>query len=324
MKIIRTVNGDISPDTLGVTQVHEHLSCDTTVAKSAAPFPAFVSPMIIQDVDTITRELQDFHAASGRAMVEVTVIGWGRDVLTLQEMSLRSGVHIIATSGFYTREYIPEFARSASVEYLTEFLVAEINEGIEGTGIKAGLLKAGCSYPVIEGLEKKCATAVAKAAVQTGAAVTTHSPAAGRFEVPGGNLGYQYLEIFESAGLDPARVIIGHADQNADIRQLVDLAKRGASIEFDVIGKNHRLLDETRIELLGKLADAGFEKNLLLSTDRCRIDESKVFGGPGYDHLLLSFIPRLKASGFEDTLIHQMLVENPAEILAIQVTGDRH
>jgi len=319
MKIIRTVNGDIDPSVLGITQTHEHLTCDQTLGKMDDSFPALSSPMILKDAATITKELQGYYAVGGRAMVEATVFGWGRDVLALREMSLSSSVHIIASSGFYTQEYIPEFAYEASVEMLAEFLVNELTQGMESTNIKAGLLKSGCGYPIIEGLEKKCATAVARAARITGAAITTHSPAAGRFETPGGNLGYQFLKVFEAEGVDPSRVIIGHADQNADIRQLIDLARQGAMIEFDVIGKNFRLLDETRIELLTKFAEAGYDGHLLLSTDRCRISESKYYGGPGYDHLLISFIPRLKNNGFDDAIIHRLLVDNPAKILSISM-----
>ena len=92
---------------------------------------------------------------------------------------------------------------------------------------------------------------------------------------------------------------------------------RGAYVQFDVIGKSHWLLDQTRVELLAKLADAGHLDRLLLSTDRCRLSELKVRGGPGYDHLLRSFVPRLRQSGFDEAAIRRMLVENPARILAI-------
>ena len=132
--------------------------------------------------------------AAGAWWRQLYLVGDGMPWLC-REMSINSGVHIIASSGFYTQEYIPEFAKEASMEALAEFLINELTVGMEDTGIKAGLLKTGCGYPIIEGLEKKCVTAVARAARVTGAAITTHSPAAGRFETPGGNLGYQYLEI---------------------------------------------------------------------------------------------------------------------------------
>jgi predicted metal-dependent phosphotriesterase family hydrolase len=318
MKVIRTVNGDISPADLGVTQTHEHLYCDQTLGRSEASFPTLSTQMILRDADLVVRELEDFHAAGGRAIAEMTVLGWGRDVAVLRDISRRSGIHVIATSGFYVEDCIPDFAREASIEDLVYFLVKELVEGADGTQIRTGLLKSGVGRPVIEGLEKKCAVAVARAQKLTGVAITTHTSASSRFEILGGNLGAQHLDIFEAEGVDPARVIVGHTDENADIRQFLALAKRGAMIQFDVIGKTHWLLDETRVILLAKLAEAGYEDRLLLSTDRCRMTEIKALGGPGYDHLLRSFLPKLRQAGFDEVLIHKMLVENPARILAVE------
>jgi phosphotriesterase-related protein len=317
MKVIRTVNGDIAPSELGVTQTHEHLWCDQRLGPTLERFPSDSTLMILRQPDLIVDALRDYREAGGRAVAEMTVMGWGRDVAVLRDISLRSGVHVIATSGFYVEDCIPEFARTASVEELTEFLLKELTEGADGTGIRTGILKSGVGRPVIEQLERRCAVAVARANKATGVPVTTHTSGSARFEIPGGNLGAQHLDLFEAEGVDPARVIIGHNDENADIRFLLSLARRGAYVQFDVIGKSHWLLDETRVELLGRLADAGHLDRLLLSTDRCRLSELKVEGGPGYDHLLCSFLPRLRQGGFDEAAIHRMLVENPARILAI-------
>ena len=127
-----------------------------------------------------------------------------------------------------------------------------------------------------------------------------------------------HLDVFDAEGVDPARVIIGHTDENADIRQLLALAKRGAAIQFDVIGKLHWLLDETRVELLAKLVDGGYLDRLLLSTDRNRVSELHVANGPGYDHVLRDFVPKMRRAGFDEAAIHTILVENPARILAVE------
>ena len=116
--------------------------------------------------------------------------------------------------------------------------------------------------------------------------------------------------------MDPSRVIIGHTDENADIRQLLESCRRGAYVQFDVIGKLHWLRDDTRVELLAKLADAGHGDRLLLGTDRNRVSELKAGGGPGYDHLLRNFVPKLRGAGFDEAMLHQILVTNPARILA--------
>jgi phosphotriesterase-related protein len=139
--------------------------------------------------------------------------------------------------------------------------------------------------------------------------------------VPGGNLGMQHLDLFEGEGVDPSRVIIGHTDENVDIRNLVAMAKRGAYLQFDVIGKLHWMLDETRVELLCQLVDRGYGDRLLLSSDRCREIELKARGGPGYDHVLRDFVPRLRAAGFDEQLINRILVENPARVLSFDPNG---
>jgi predicted metal-dependent phosphotriesterase family hydrolase len=317
MKVIRTVNGDIAPAELGITQTHEHLWCDQSLGPGRDRFPSESTMMILQDAELIVDGLRDFRQAGGRAIAEMTVMGWGRDVAVLRAISVRTGVHVIATSGFYVEECIPEFARTASIEELTEFLLQEVTSGADGTDIRPGILKSGVGRPVIEQLERRCAIAVARAQKATGLPITTHTSGSARFEIPGGNLGAQHLDLFEAEGVDPGRVIIGHNDENADIRFLLSLARRGAYIQFDVIGKIHWLLDETRVELLARLADAGYLDHLLLSTDRCRVTELKAKGGPGYDHLLRNFLPKLRQGGFDEAAIHRMLVENPARVLAI-------
>jgi predicted metal-dependent phosphotriesterase family hydrolase len=316
VKIIRTVRGDIPPSDLGVTATHEHLRCDQRLCRSAERFPSNANLMVLTDTDLVVDAVNEFCAAGGRAMAEMTVMGWGRDVAALGEISARTGLHVVATSGFYVEDCLPDIALTASVEELTEFLLKELTEGADGTDIRTGILKSGVGRPVIEGIELRCAQAVARAQLATGVAITTHTSGSSRFEIRGGNLGTLHLDVFEAEGVDPSRVIIGHTDENADIRQLIALARRGAYVQFDVIGKLHWLLDNTRVDLLVKLADAGHVDRLLLGTDRNRVSELKVSGGPGYDHLLRNFVPKLREAGFDDAMVHQILVANPARILA--------
>jgi phosphotriesterase-related protein len=318
MTVVRTVLGDIAPEELGVTATHEHLYCDQRLCRSDLDFPGTYAKMVLLDRDMVVNELADFHAAGGRAIAEMTASGWGRDVAALKEISERSGVHVIAISGFYVEDCLPDYVDEAPIDELVEIIVGEVDEGADGTRIRTGLLKSGVGRPVIEGLEAKCARAVARAQIRTGLAITTHTSASSRFEVPGGNLGMQHLDLFEEEGVDPSRVIIGHTDENVDLRNLVAMARRGAYLQFDVIGKLHWMLDETRVDLLGQLVDKGYGDRLLLSSDRCREMELKTRGGPGYDHVLRDFVPRLREAGFDGSLINLILVENPARVLAFE------
>lgn len=316
MNVIRTVRGDIAPEKLGVTATHEHLYCDQRLCRSDVDFPGTYAKMVLLDKDLVVSELADFYAAGGRAIAEMTSSGWGRDVAALKEISERSGIHVIAISGFYVEDCLPDFVDQAGIEELVDIIVGEVTEGADGTGIRTGLLKSGVGRPVIEGREAKCARAVARAQLRTGLAITTHTSASSRFEVPGGNLGMQHLDLLEEEGVDPSRVIIGHTDEKVDIRNLMAMARRGAYLQFDVIGKLHWMLDETRVEVLCQLVEKGYEKHLLLSSDRCREMELKAQGGPGYDHVLRDFVPRLREAGFDDALLSCILAENPARVLA--------
>lgn len=318
LRVVRTVRGDIAPEELGVTAPHEHLYCDQRLCHSDLDFPGTYAKMVLLDVDMIVTELAHFHAAGGRAIAEMTAGGWGRNVAVLREISERSGIHVIAISGFYVEDCHPPYVADASVEELADLLVREVTIGADDTAIRTGLLKSGISRPVIEGAEEKCARAVALAQKRTGVSITTHTSGSTRFEIEGGNIGMQHLDLFEEEGVDPARVIIGHTDENADIRQLAALAQRGAYVQFDVIGKIHWMLDETRVELLRQMVDRGYQDHLMLSSDRCREMELKVGGGPGYDHVLVDFVPRLRKAGFDEALLHRILVDNPARALSFE------
>jgi phosphotriesterase-related protein len=277
--------------------------------------------MVLDEPEVILEELADVYAFGGQTIVEVTVAGWGRDVGRLRELSERSGLHIVATSGYYVEACLPAWAYDLGVEELAEVLVREATEGADGTDIKTGVLKSAISRPLVEGVEERCARAAARAHLRTGLPITTHTSGNIRFEIEGGNAGVQLLDVFESEGVDPRHVIIGHTDENADVRVLERFCRRGAFVQFDVVGKQHWLLDATRAALATQLFDRGFGGHLLLSSDRARKTELRRYGGPGYRHLLEAFVPLLREAGLEEAAIHALLVDNPARALQPRLTA---
>jgi len=316
MNIIRTVLGDISPDQLGITAAHEHLWCDQCLCKRA-DFPSRGEMMRLQDMDMVVEEAGRFKMAGGGAIIEVTCHGWGRDVASLGQISRRTGLHVVATAGYYIELCHPDFVRESNIEQLTDFLVRDVTVEADGSGQRAGVLKAAVSGARIEGEEEKCTIAVARAHHRTGAAITTHTSASSRFHIEGGNAGLMFLDLFESEGVDPNRVIIGHCDENADIRQLAQLMARGAYIEFDVIGKEHWLLDTTRADLVAALVTEGHANRLLLSGDRNRLSEMHRNKGKSYDYLLTKFVPLLTERGVSSADVTQMLVTNAATVFSM-------
>jgi len=279
--------------------------------------------MWFDDMDEMTEELRGYRKSGGSAIVEVTCQGWGRDPEGLRDISLRTGVTIIVSTGLYVDDCQPGWVESVTTDQLASWFCREITTGCNAresdrvTAVKAGIIKVSCSRPSFEGNELKCLKAAALAQRRTGTAITSHNSASVRFEIRYGNVGTQMLEVLEDEGVAPNRVIIGHTDENADIRNLEALARKGAYVQFDTIGKQHYLLDTTRAELVRAVKEHGFLDHLLLGQDRNRKPELKKYGGPGYTDVLDRFTAMLLDRGLTREDIEKILVHNPARALSI-------
>jgi predicted metal-dependent phosphotriesterase family hydrolase len=320
MGYIQTVTGPIAPATLGITYMHEHLLCDQRRCRAdGLRRPGSEGNlMVLDDMDIAVREMREINRLGADAIVEVTMQAWGRDVPRLRQISESTGMKIVATSGFYVEHCHPAFVGERTIDDLATDLASEITNGVGDTGVRTGLLKSAISRPVVEGSEEKCARAVARAHLATGATITTHTSGSSRFEIPGGNIGMLLLDVLESEGVDPHRVIIGHVDENVDIRNLERLCHRGAFVQFDVIGKQHWMLDETRADLIVELVRRGHGAHLLLSMDRARKSELKSYGGLGYAYLLTHFVPMLQEAGLPEGIIREIMVDNARRALTFQ------
>jgi phosphotriesterase-related protein len=317
---VRTVLGDINPEELGTCLPHEHIWCNQALAPHRELFGLTRSTsayMRLNNEDAMLAELIAYREAGGQSIVEVTCDGWGRDLDILARLSEASGVHIIATAGFYIEPCMPPFVAEWSVERLADHLTREILRGTGQSQRRCGVLKSAVHRARVEGLELKGLMAVAIAQRRTGVAITTHTTGARRQEIPGGTIGVQQLAILKAEGVDPRRLIIGHVDERPDIDVLAQLASEGCYIQFDVIDKQHWLLDQTRAELVHALIGRGYLRHLLLSHDRNRDHEMRYGGGTGYCHIFERFLPLLRGQGITDDQIEVMMVENPARAFAM-------
>jgi phosphotriesterase-related protein len=276
--------------------------------------------MLLDEADMMIDELRKFKSDGGGAVVEVTCHGWGRDPLALKEISRESGVHIIACAGFYVEDCMPSWMHAKTVDQLAEWIMREVTVGCnarssgEVTDVRAGIIKTSVSRQNFSHLELKGMRAVSKAHLKTGAPITSHNSGGNRFEFEGGNIGSELLDYLEDEGIDPESVIVGHSDENPDVRFLAMLAKRGAYVQFDLIGKGY-VLDETRADLAVRLKERGLLGHLLISHDHCRKQNYQKYGGPGYSYLTKIFVPMLKERGMTEEDIDLLLVKNPARAL---------
>jgi len=134
-------------------------------------------------------------------------------------------------------------------------------------------------------------------------------------------VGAAQLTIFEEEGVDPGRVVIGHADSYPILDHYLSLIARGASIEFDFLGMSftptERHGEGRVVELLLELLHRGHADRILLSQDVCHNSQLRRYEGNGYTYLQTTFLPRLRAAGVSDAEIDRMTIDNPRRILTI-------
>lgn len=298
--MIQTVCGAIPKEALGVTLSHEHLLVDLRRVRHD-------EASVLDDLEMVSEELKPAVKLGCRSVIEVTTVDMGRDAAGLQKLSGMTGLNIIASTGFYLKEYHSDWLQQAPVDEVEEFFVKEVNVGINGADVKAGAIGEVASSERIYPSERKVLTAAAKASGRTDTAVFTHCNM--------GLLGLEQISLMLGQGMKPDKLVIGHTDLAADAAYQTAMLKFGVNLAFDTIGKNNYLSDDSRAEILTKLLDSGWEDHLLLSEDVSKQTYLIRCGGKGYTAVLGSFLPLLRSKGVTETQIHKLLVENPARIL---------
>ena len=303
--MIQTVRGPIGAADLGVCYGHEHL-----LGSPPDPSPEEMD-FVLDDEDAAVREMRNFRRAGGSAVVEMTTPDYGRDAAGLHRISERTGVHIVCAAGYNKDPFSAPFVGGASVEELTERFVREIVEGVDGSGVRAGLVKAASTLNEISPLAEKVFRAAAAAHLRTGAPISTHTEA--------GTMALEQVRLLESAGVDPRRVVIGHMDRKLDLSYHLEAASAGVFLGYDQIGKAQYYPDRARAEAIARLVDAGHGNQILLGGDLARRSYWPAWGhaeGPGFAWILEGFVPRLREVGLSDAAIDDLLINNPARAFA--------
>ncbi len=346
-----TVRGPISPEDLGMTLMHEHLEVDLSLyfvedpeapelrdapvsmellhKLRRRPFGTTRDNFNLGDADVMAEEVQRFLDAGGRTICEVSTLGMGRDPLALKALSERTGVNIVMGGGLYVDVSHPDWTRDKSVDELAEIFARDVLEGVDGTGIRSGLIgEIGTSgIPGTDGAEQvtpseeKSLRAAARAGLRTGAAVSVHLDVTGHGA-------HRVLDILEEEGLPPDRIVLGHMDLQEDFEYHLSVARRGAYLEYDCLGRDyytdelgHRAFghDTWRVRFLAELVGQGYANRLLLSQDIALKFDLCRYGGVGYAHVANVIVPMLARAGVGEADIKRMLVDNPRDVLTIEI-----
>ncbi len=311
---VMTVRGPLAAEYLGFTLPHEHV----LITHATNPDRNLTDP------EAAVRELALYSVAGGRSLVDMTNVGIQRDPTALRAISERTGVNIVMGAGFYKDKWLPAETHGRSVEELTAEIVRDIEVGVDGTGIRAGIIgEIGISSTrQAQGrtaTELRVLRAAGRAQRITGAGINIH------FDI-GGDLAEHEsaLDILADEGADLVRVALSHFLPNTQqIPHFHRIAERGCFVEFDLFGQEKcsgrkiPSADEMN-SVIHRLVADGLASHLLLSQDVCFKGCLVENGGYGYAHLLRNILPGLRSLGVDAAAIHTMTVENPRRLLALQ------
>ncbi|OWY79262.1 phosphotriesterase [Rhodococcus sp. BUPNP1] len=315
MSRVNTVLGPIAPEELGIVAVHEHIGYGMPGSELDTRW--WKSPEVRYE-ETVPK-LRKFHEYGGGTFVDVTGICNGRDIDYYKSLSAKTGVHIVACTGFVGGDTALPFFERASVDYLMRQFVHEITVGIGDTGSRAGVIKVGVSRGgKMTELDKRIYRAASRAALATGVPILTH------LAIDAENA----IAIFTEEGLPLHRVLFGHADDGVNAEKTRDtwIAQQGGRVGFDTFGYETELEDppfwarprKERLAHFLRFLNAGHLDQALAGVDA----NCSPLGWPGVkghtvNYLFEDLIPDLREAGLDEATITKLFVENPADFLTI-------
>jgi len=338
---VMTVRGPIPASELGVTLMHEHLLNDCrcwwnrpkqSSRSHLACEPVnpgilgelYMDPFVnlhnctLDDERLAIAELAPVVEAGGRTLVDPTCQGIGRDPKALVRISEASGLNIIMGGGFYLQASLPEKVQRMSAKDIADEIVREAVDGVDGTGVRPGLIgEIGVSGDFTKDEEKSLRGAV-QGQARTGLALMVHLPGWFRHA-------HRVLDLVEEEGGDVRHTVLCHMNPSFDdVAYQTSLAQRGAFLEYDMIGQNYWYADqqvqcpsdEDNARAIAALIGNGFLDHLLLSQDVFLKMMLTRYGGFGYAYVLRHFLPRLSRHGVPEAAMRRLMVDNPRRVFS--------
>ena len=314
MATVSTVLGPVDTSELGFTLSHEHLATGSAGMRHTYP-EFFDREGTIEDAAAALKQAYDEGV---RSYIDPTTFDLGRDIGMMQEVSRQSGVHIIPATG--SHQAIPRVFRSASPDAIAPLYIREVEEGIEGTGVKAAIIKSASDRGGMTEQEVVVLRAVARASKHTGAPVYTHTWSPDR-------VGEQQIRVLEEEGVDLERVYIGHSNDTHDIDYILGLLRKGVWVGLDRFpgGRYPGVpLWQERTEIVKRLVDEGWAHRIMLGHDHsvprgqptpgCGSQRAN-YQPEGYSFISRRVLPYLRELGTSEEDIQTIMVDNPRRFL---------
>ncbi len=304
MAVLITTLGPKGGGEIGKMLPHEHVFVDLRTFDK----PGYAEGEPEAVVALMAPEIERIKALGFSALVECSTVGVGRRADLDRAVSEATDFPILVPTGIYREPWVPPFGHQWSEDRLFDWMTSELDGEIERSGVRAGWIKLSAGDDGLTATETKILRAAARAGAQTNAVIGSHTIK--------GRVVLEQLKIIEAAGYSPGRFISIHTQAEPDFSLHLEIARRGAFVEYDWIGVHGS--DESYVENINGLLDAGFGGQLLLSQDRGWYDPALPGGGTPKPYTYLSevFLPKLAASGVDAGTIEMLMRENPFRAFA--------
>jgi phosphotriesterase-related protein len=318
MGTIQTVRGPVDAAQLGVTLMHEHVFVRSREVEENWPTGWDPAVRVRQAVDRLTA-LKD---AGIDTIVDLTVVGLGRDIHLVKEVAEQVELNIVVATGLSTYNEVPHYfdyrvpaLRPDGTDALDEFFLHDIEEGIAGSGVRPGILKCATDEPGLTPGVERVLRAVARIHRRTGLPISTHTHATTE-------RGLDQQRVFNEEGVDLGRVVIGHSGDSTDLSYLHRLLEAGSTLGMDRFGIDAFCPTPERVNTVATLCEEGWAPQLVLSHDAsCHIDwfDDEVLAAlqPNWHFLHISHdvLPMLRERGVTEAQLDEMLVQAPRRVL---------
>ena len=301
MGSIATVTGEVPSADIGAVLMHEHIMCDLYRMSGD-------SNHLLDDVDLAISELRHLAPTPVRTVVDVTSVGLGRDLETLREIALNTGLNIVAGCGWYRDPYFPQEVFETTSDGLAEILISEITKGSVDSGVRPGIIgEIGAYRNPMTPAEERVLRAGGFAQLETGASIYTHAARS--------TVGIEQAKTLLRIGVPPDRIVIGHSDTLPRKEYWAELLDMGVTLGFDTVRPHFPYDVEVRIAGLLWLAERGSIDRVVVSNDVCFRSHLRAFGGGGYPYCATEFFDALRSVGFRDQEFRTIFHETPVRLL---------
>jgi phosphotriesterase-related protein len=335
--VFHTTAGPLDESQIGDVLAHHHMFVELGAVPAVAYLDA--DPDMVYEV--IGPWLEDAKALGIGTFIEFTPEGVGRRPDIVKYAADQAGLPTMLVTGIYREPYMPDWAYTASVDEIADFLRTELNEGVTDTGVPAGFIKLSQNDTGMTLTERRILEASCIVAQETGSAIASHitsGPAAmsvmdalASMGCPQDEVRFVWVHAMLIAASEGAKLEGDRVGADPGFDYLMAALERGAYVSLDGIGSGYWTDSyggyDQNIDWISQFVDAGYEDQLIIGSDTGWFDPGQPAGfeieqvdgvwtsvgdlAQDYNSVPEEFVPAMQEAGFSEELITKLMQGNP-------------